>query len=130
MITCAASPLLLEALSDLEFAALRRWCGRHGDLEHAVVEARLGLLGDRAFGQRDHSVEAAVGSLAAIVAFAIFFALALALALDGDGILGDLHRDLVLLQAWQVGSNRQLVVVLVLEDLDLGSPQITAGLAP
>src|SRR5687767_12660651 len=88
----AMKRLLLGSLGDLEATTLRRRRRGHRDFEHAIVEVRLRLFGDRAFGQRHDATEAAVAPLASIVPLAFLFLLALAFTLNRDGIIGDVHR--------------------------------------
>ena len=90
-----------------------------------VAEPRLGLVADSALRQRDHAVEAAVAPLAAVIPFALLLVLAFALTLNGDGVLADLHGNLVLLQPG-IGLDRQLIIFW---DTSWG-PAESAALAP
>src|SRR3954468_22821621 len=62
----------LEPATTLLRGALR---GLHRDLQNAVAESRIGLIGIDALRQRDAPIEAAVTALCAVVAPLILFVL-------------------------------------------------------
>src|SRR5262245_10093854 len=90
---CQADRSLLRfsCVLDLETASARHLLGRrrNPDLQNAVLERRLRLIGDRPLGQRNRSMEAAVAALGAIHASALRFVFLPSLAGNRDFVLGD-----------------------------------------
>src|SRR5439155_24411581 len=70
-----------------------------------------------------------MAALAAVDSLALFLMLAFPFALDGHGIISDVHRDLLSLQSGKISADGELVVSLV--DVDLWSPRrFYAGISP
>src|SRR5437870_5061857 len=81
-----------------------RHCGtRRGDphLEHAVRVLRLNLGRVDALGEREAPLEPAVGDLANEVVLVRGVGVGLALALDGEDVVHQGHRDVLRVHAWQ-----------------------------
>src|SRR4029078_7187110 len=93
----------------------------HRDFEDAVVERRARALADHAFRQRQDPVETAVLAFAVVVAFALFFMLLAALALDGDRIIGDVDLDVILFEPRKIGADDESIAFL--ERLDTRSEE-------
>src|SRR5262249_54877324 len=89
---------------------LRR--SRYRNLEHAVLDARLRLIGDRALPQRNDAVERAVAALDTIDAVPLLFALLRALTRYRDRIVADLDDDVFGLDAGDAGADDQLAAAL------------------
>src|SRR5262249_14224689 len=98
----------------------RRFGNWRGDFQHAVLEARLRLIGAHAFRQRDQPSKLAVAPLRPIPAFALLLFLSLAFALYEEPLVSHLDLDVVLAQAGQFGAHDNVVVAL--EDFDSGRP--------
>jgi len=106
---CSRGPLFdLEAASSRD--VLRR--RRHGDLEYAVAELGVRLIGHRAFRQRDHAPGAAVAALGTIDAAAFLFLFATAFALNGDRTIGYIDLDVLLLEPRKFSPDDELVAAL------------------
>src|SRR4051812_47684200 len=93
---------------------------RDDDFENSLMEVSGRLRGLRTFGKRDRAVEAAIAALAVVVSLALFLRLLLALALDRDQAIGDLHLDVVLAQPREIGADHELS--LPLQHLDFRRP--------
>src|SRR5215204_820968 len=94
--------------------------GLHRDLQHAVAEGSVGVLGVDTFGQRNLAVEAAVAALGAVVALLVLLALALAFAANHERFVRDFEVDVLFGQAGEVCAHDELAAAL--EDLDLRRP--------
>src|SRR5436305_1913602 len=116
-----------RGLRDLNPAALRRLALRQGDgdLEDAVLEVGLRLLGVDPLRQGDGAVEVPVAPLATVEALLALLALLPPLPLEDEGIVADLDVDVLLPRPWQVGADDQLAVPLT--HLDLRIPEALAG---
>src|SRR5438128_4987006 len=104
----ANRPLQLLNLEPPAAAHLARRRLQH-DFEHAILEGRLGTVGNGAFRQRHGAVEAAVASLVAIHALPFLFVLLLALALNRQHIVVDLDLNVFLPEARQIGADDEIV---------------------
>src|SRR6185369_3971423 len=106
----AADALLLPNLQRTAAGSLRWRLQR--DLQHAVAEGRARRRRVRTLGQGYRPVEAAVASLASVIALLSAGLIIPALALQGYGVLVDFHLDVFLLDSRQVGRHDQLAIAL------------------
>src|SRR4051812_37781780 len=92
---------------------LRGALGRlHRDLQHAVAESRVRVLGIDTFGQRNLAIEAAVGALRAVVVLLVLLALTLALAANHERFVREVNINVVFGQAGQVCAHDELTLAL------------------
>jgi hypothetical protein len=84
------STFRFPTFGDIETPSASHLLGRcrHRDLEHAVLEVRLGLVADRARRQRHYAANVAVAPLGTVDAGAIFLVFLAALARDRDRVVG------------------------------------------
>src|SRR5215212_6472354 len=75
-----------------------------------IAGTDLALIG--AFGQGKGAAERSVAALPYVVAAALRFLLGLALPRDGQYVLMQRNIDVLWLNAWQLGSNDQVSVLL------------------
>src|SRR5215207_6263076 len=106
------SASLDRAAADLDAGRLRLLGLRDTDLEHALVEAGLHIGRLRALGQRQRAREASEGPLDAMVALALFLALATPLAGEREHAVLDLDVDVLLAHPRKIGPKQQLVAGL------------------
>src|SRR3990172_6335779 len=84
--------------------------------EYAVLEACLDLVGIHAVGKLEGALEGAKAALRQIIVLFPLLLLFPLLALDGQEAVGELHLDIVLIEARQLCRN--LVFLLLLDDVD------------
>jgi len=94
----------------------------HRDLQHTVPEARFCLIGNRAFGQRDHSLKGPVTSLGAIHSGPFVRVFTMSFTLNRDRIVSHIHFDVILAQARQVCPDHEFAVSV--EHFNAGRPQV------
>src|SRR5947199_459979 len=94
---------------------------RDRDLEDAVLEVGLRLIGAHPLGERDGAVELAVAALAAVDTPLVPLLLLAPLPVQHEVVVVDLQVDVLLLHPRQVGADHE--VAAPLRDLDLGIPE-------
>src|SRR5581483_2452397 len=99
-----------SALPDRNGAWLRLRLLRRGDLQHAVGERRLDVLGVRLLGEREAALERLLEPLLQEEGLLLRLLLGLARALDGERVIGDVHRELLLGEAGNLELDNVLVV--------------------
>ena len=105
---------------DLAAATLLLPRRRYGDFEHAIAEARHGLVQPRCPPVEGSCGSSSIGSLAPVVTFPMLLLLPPPLISDRDHIVRDLHADIILVQAGEIGPDDELIAAR--KDLDLGYP--------
>src|SRR6516225_12178682 len=89
------------------------------DGEHALLEARLDLVGVNTFRQRKAALERTEGALTEVIVLLLLFFFFLLLALYREAAVDELHLDVFLVHARQL--RRQVIGVVLLGDVDSGS---------
>src|SRR5262245_16854222 len=123
--SCTGSAIAGRSMfSNFETTASPRlfgWRG-HRDLEHAILERRLGLIRDHAFGKRNDAMEPAITPLRAVHAFALLFVLTMTLAFNRQLTLSDVHLHIIFGEAGQIDADEELAASV--EHFHIRGPQL------
>src|SRR3954451_11220485 len=113
----------IPALLDLDPAtlALLLLRQRDRDLQDALLEVGLRLVGVGPRGQRDGAVELAVAAFAAVDPTLVLLLLLAPLPAQHEEVVVDLEMDVLPFHSRQVGADHEVAVPL--RDLDLGVPE-------
>src|SRR5581483_11442094 len=111
---CASRSRLADR--DLLLFLLRLGRLRQGHREHAILEACRDLVGIDALRHLERALEGPEATLREVIVLLLFFLLLALLAPDGEEAVGELHLDILLVEARQLG--RDLVFLVLLDDID------------
>jgi hypothetical protein len=102
----AASPLGFDLF---RFRFFGFW---HADFQKPVLESRLHFVGLHVFGQMQSPHEVTIGTFRTVAIFLLGLLFWLFLAFDDQGVVRQVHLNIVLVETWTLGFDDQIILVL------------------